>query len=175
MRTRRRLWAAGGAGLLALAFTVVLLWVTAQFRPLQGKQGELAAMFSTRRATLIHSELRLTLGPRSGNFTISGLPGGMIQTMPQRRLFPGVSYSELRSLGGGMPMLRTRMLYVRYEVPIAVLLVTAALCTWRWRRLKRLMRRGCHGCGYDLSGISARCPECGLELPAAPAVAGHDS
>ena len=49
-------------------------------------------------------------------------------------------------------------------LPCAVAVVSTAFLFYRDRRSARRSREGrCVGCGYDLSGVSAKCPECGRE------------
>jgi hypothetical protein len=50
-----------------------------------------------------------------------------------------------------------------------VLLVPTIWLFYRDRRRVRWSREGrCVGCGYDLSGVSGKCPECGREQPSEP-------
>ena len=44
-----------------------------------------------------------------------------------------------------------------------------------WRRRRRLKLGLCVGCGYDLRGSTARCPECGEPMPTTMADPGADS
>lgn len=52
----------------------------------------------------------------------------------------------------------------------AIVLVTAALPTWWFRRRRRIrhwQRAGrCRACGYDLRGSPQQCPECGVPASA---------
>jgi hypothetical protein len=62
-------------------------------------------------------------------------------------------------LGNSEEMAAVPLLYLS-----ALLAVPTAWLFHRDRRRVRWSREGrCVGCGYDLSGVSGKCPECGKE------------
>jgi hypothetical protein len=54
--------------------------------------------------------------------------------------------------------------WVPLYIPFTLLALPTAWIFYRDRRSVRWRREGrCLGCGYDLSGVSGKCPECGRE------------
>jgi hypothetical protein len=67
----------------------------------------------------------------------------------------------------GLPgSVSTRFILVPVLAPFTLLALPTAWLFYRDRRSVRWSREGrCVGCGYDLSGVSGKCPECGRESP----------
>jgi hypothetical protein len=60
--------------------------------------------------------------------------------------------------------LRIQQIAVPLYLPLAVLALPTVWLFYRDRRSVRWSREGrCAGCGYDLSGVSGKCPECGRD------------
>jgi hypothetical protein len=58
-------------------------------------------------------------------------------------------------------------LYVPLYIPLALIAVPSAWLFYRDQRASCRARAGCCvGCGYDLSGVSTKCPECGRSVSA---------
>lgn len=63
---------------------------------------------------------------------------------------------------GAPPGSRSWNVKIPLHAPLLALLLPAAYLFYRDRRSLRQSREGrCAGCGYDLSGASGKCPECG--------------
>ena len=59
---------------------------------------------------------------------------------------------------------REDILYFPLYIPFVLLALPTAFLFHRDRRRVRWSREGrCVGCGYDLSGVRGKCPECGRE------------
>jgi hypothetical protein len=67
------------------------------------------------------------------------------------------SWPRMQEFGNGR--MKCQMLRLPLWVPAAVFAVPAAWLWWGDRRRKR--PGSCAGCGYDLAGLPAVCPECG--------------
>ena len=163
----------GALAMLAASGTVLLL---SSVRPISFASGELALLLARGSVGVVVADQQIGVGFRDDIALIQiGKEGRLALAGPRHwKWSREIARISVGPAAGPVTTSTIRLWWVPLWMIVGPAAIASGVLVWRARRVPKAGH--CVACGYDIARIACpRCPECGIELPAAPAIAGHVS